>query len=261
MGRLEGKVALITGAGGGVGRACMALFAREGAKVAGVGRTRSSLDAALEDVSAAGGIGMVHVADLSEDGAAQTAVKAAIARYGRLDIVIHAAAVGYSWQAKSPGTMGPIHETGLAQWREVMALNLDAAFLVAKAALEPMRAQRSGSIVYVGSAAAQGGVPDAHAYAVSKAGVHNLVKQLAVTYVQDGIRTNGISAGPIDTPMTSEAMGGLFDDPATARMFSPMARPSTSMEMALACLHLASDEASYTNGAILDVDGGLAARL
>lgn len=261
MGRLDGKVALITGAGGGVGRACMQLFAEEGARVTGVGRTRASLDASLAAATAAGGMGTVHVADLSEEGAAERAVKATLDAHGALDIVVHTAAIGYSWQARSPGTMGPLHDTGLAQWREVMAINLDAAFLVAKAALGPMRAQKRGSIVFVGSSAAHGGVPDAHAYAVSKAGVHNLVKQMAITYVDDGVRTNCVSSGPIDTEMTAEALRGLFADPATSKALSPMARVASPREIALACLHLASDEASYTNGAILPVDGGLVARL
>lgn len=258
MARLDGKVAMITGAGSGLGRACMELFAREGAKVVGVGRTQASLD---ETVAGLEGEGIAVVADLSQDGAADQAVAAALAEYGKLDILVHSAAVGYSWEAVSPGTMGPMAETRLDKWREVMGLNLDAAFMIAAAAVRQMRQQGGGSIVMVGSAAALGGVPDAHAYAVAKAGVHNLVKHMAVTHVQDGIRTNCLSAGPIDTPMTAEALKPLFDDPATSQMLSPMARVGTPLEMAYGCLYLASDEASYTNGAILNVDGGLTARL
>ena len=258
MARLDGKVAMITGAGSGLGRACMELFSREGAKVVGVGRTGSSLGEAVSSLS---GEGLAVVVDLAQDGAAEHAVASAVAEYGRLDILIHCAAVGYSWEATSPGSMGPMAETIPDKWREVMGLNLDAAFMMARAAVRRMREHGGGSIVMVGSAAALGGVPDAHAYAVAKAGVHNLVKHMAISYVHDGIRTNCLSAGPIDTPMTAELLQPLFDDPATSEMLSPMARAGTPMEMAYGCLYLASDEASYTNGAILTVDGGLTARL
>lgn len=260
MGRVDGKVAMITGAGGGLGKACMELFAREGARVAGIGRTQSSLDEAVAAVEAQGGHAIAIAADLSDPQAAARAVAETVNHFGRLDILIHTAAVGYSWEEKSPGSMRAVDAIPADKWREVMGLNLDAAFLIAQAAIPQMQKQGGGSIVMVGSAAALRGVPDAHAYAVAKAGVHNLAKQLAVTYVKDGIRTNCLSAGPIDTPMTAN-LKELFANPATAQMLSPMGRVGTPMEMAHGCLYLASDEASYTNGAILEIDGGLAARL
>lgn len=260
MGRVSGKVAMITGAGGGLGKACMELFAREGASVVGVGRTQSSLDDAVSAVKAQGGKAAVVAADLSDVADAARAVSETVDRFGQLDILIHSAAVGYSWEEKSPGSMRAVDAIPPDKWREVMGLNLDAAFLVAQAAIGQMQKQGGGSIVFVGSAAALRGVPDAHAYAVAKAGVHNLTKQLAVTYVKDNIRTNCLSAGPIDTPMTAN-LKELFANPATATMLSPMGRVGTPMEMAHGCLYLASDEASYTNGTILEIDGGLAARL
>lgn len=260
MGRVSGKVAMITGAGGGLGKACMELFAAEGASVAGVGRTRETLDEAVAAAKSKGAEAIAIAADLADADAAGRAVAETVERFGRLDILVHAAAVGYSWEEKSPGTMRAIDQTPPDKWREVMGLNLDAAYLIARAAIPQMQRQGGGSIVFVGSAAALRGVPDAHAYAVAKAGVHNLVKAMAVTYVKDGIRTNCLSAGPIDTPMTAN-LKELFSNPDTAQMLSPMGRVGTPMEMAHGCLYLASDEASYTNGAILDVDGGLAARL
>lgn len=260
MGRVSGKIALITGAGSGVGKACMELFAKEGATVIGVGRTQASLDETLAAVRAGGGEGMVFAADLAKEDTAEQAVAAALAEYGRIDILVHAAAVGYNWEEKSPGTMGTIDAVAPDKWREVLRLNLDASYMVAKAVLPTMRKQRRGSILFVGSAAGEAGITEAHAYAVSKAGVHNLTRSLAVTYIKEGIRTNCLAPGPIDTPM-SAALEPLFENPQTATLFTPMARPGTPLEMAYACLYLSSDEASYTNGAILMVDGGQSAML
>ena len=260
MGRVAGKVAVITGAGSGVGRSCMTLFSREGAVVSGIGRTRSSLDETLKLVRAAGGDGMVVVADLANDKGAETAVAETVEKYGRVDILVHAAGVGYSWEEKSPGSMKVVHETTPAKWREVINLDLDAAFLAARAVLPHMLAQKSGSIVLVGSTGGMRGMSDAHTYSAAKGGVLNLVRSLAVTYAKDGIRTNSLSPGPIDTPMIESIMG-LFKDDATRFMLSPMGRAGTPEEMANGCLFLASDEASYCNGAILSMDGGLAARL
>src|SRR6202051_1531208 len=116
MDRLKGKVALITGAGTGVGRASMKLFAAEGAKVVGVSRTKSNLDESLMQVEAAGGEGHVVAADLSKPDGAEKAMAEALKTYGRVDILVNSAGVGYSWLDKSPGSMGP--EVGRAACRE-----------------------------------------------------------------------------------------------------------------------------------------------
>jgi NAD(P)-dependent dehydrogenase (short-subunit alcohol dehydrogenase family) len=260
MGRVQGKIAIITGAGSGVGRACMRLFAREGATIVGVGRTQASLDETLTSVRAEGGDGIVVRADLTHDDGGDKVVAETLDRYGRVDILVHAAGVGYSWQEKSPGSMNAVDETTPGKWREVIGLDLDAAYLIARAVIPPMRAQGRGSIVMVTSAAAERGMTDAHAYASAKAGVNNLVRSMAMTYVKDGIRANCLAPGPINTPMIASIMG-LFDDPATATLISPMGRAGTPEEMANGCLFLASDEASFCTGAILAMDGGISARL
>ena len=253
--RLTGKVALITGAGSGVGRAALALFAREGAQVVGVGRTAASL---AESASAAGAVSTI-VGDLAVDGVADRAVAETVARHGRLDIVVHAAGVGYSWTERSPGSMDAVDTTTLEKWREVIGINLDAGYLVARAAVIQMGRQGNGSIVNVASISGQLGLPNAHAYTAAKAGLINLTRSLCVAYAKDGIRANCVAPGFIATPMVAAVLS-LFDDPATAAAITPMCRPGTPEEIAEACLFLASDAASYCNGTVLVVDGGTSAR-
>jgi NAD(P)-dependent dehydrogenase (short-subunit alcohol dehydrogenase family) len=256
MARLAGKVALITGAGTGVGRAAMALFAAEGARVLGVGRTEATL---AEAAAAAGSSSAIFVGDLAEDGVADAAVADAVARFGGLDIVVHAAGVGYSWAEKSPGSMDSVDTTTLAKWREVTAINLDAGFLVARAAVAHMRGHGGGSIVNVASISGFLGLPAAHAYTAAKAGLINLTRLLCVSYAGDGIRANCVAPGFIATPMVASVLN-LFDDPAVADAITPMRRPGTPLEIAEACLFLASDAASYCNGSVLVADGGTSAR-
>ena len=256
MGRLDGKVALITGAGTGVGKAALALFAAEGAQVVGVGRTFETL---VEAQTAAGPAASIFVGDLALDGVAEAAVAEAVARHGRLDIVVHAAGVGYSWAEKSPGSMDAVDATSLAKWREVIGINLDAGFLVSRAAVAQMRTQGGGSIVHVSSISGLLGLASAHAYTAAKAGLINLTRSLCVAYAKDGIRANCVAPGFIATPMVASVLD-LFDDPATAEAITPMRRPGSPMEIAQACLFLASDASSYCNGSVLVADGGTSAR-
>ena len=257
--RVKDKIAVITGAGTGIGRACMLLFAREGATVIGVSRTQKNLDEALAEVHAIGGRGMVLAKDLSQPAAADEIVAATLAAYGRLDILVHSASVGWSWNEKSPGSMHPLDDTTPEKWREVIGLNLDACAFIDRACLRQMLKQGRGSIVNVASISGLFGMPTAHTYCAAKGGVINLTRALATTYAKDGVRTNCVCPGYTDTPMIASVMN-VFDDPAVAAQLTPMARAGTPEEMANGCLFLASDEASYCNGTILVIDGGTAAR-
>lgn len=259
MGRVQDKVAIITGAGTGVGRACMELFAAEGAKVVGVSRTQSNLENVLASVREKGGDGRIVSADLSVDENAGQVVKETLDAYGRIDMLIHAAGVGYSWEAKSPGSMADVVNAPPEKWREVMRINLDAYYLMCKAVIPVMQKQGAGSIVGVASISGFQGLPAAHAYTAAKAGVINLTRSLAVTYAGDNLRANCIAPGFIDTPMVASELG-VFSDPQVAEQITPMKRPGTPLEMAYACLYLASDEASYCNGSVLVIDGGTTAR-
>lgn len=259
MGRVEGKVAIITGAGSGVGRACMLRFAAEGARVIGVGRTGATLSQTLDEVKAGGHEGLAVPADLSLDESADAVVAAALEAYGRVDILVHAAGVGYSWMDKSPGSMNPIDQTQPDKWREVIRINLDACYLMCRAVIPAMRAAGGGSIVNVASISGFQGLGTAHAYTAAKGGMINLTRSMCVSYAPENIRANCVAPGFIDTPMVSSVLD-IFNDPDVADRITPMRRPGTPDEIANGCLFLASDEASYCNGAVLVIDGGTTAR-
>lgn len=259
MGRVQDKVVFIAGAGTGVGRAAMQVFAREGATVFGVSRTEANLRETVDLVRSAGGQADCHAADLATEAGAEAAFQAALNKHGRVDIVVHAAGVGYSWMEKSPGSMNDIAETSLDKWNEVLNINLTACFLISKLAVRQMKRQGGGSIVHVASISGFQGLPGAHTYCAAKGGMINLTRAMCVAYAGDNIRTNCIAPGFIDTPMVASVLN-IFDDPTVADSLTPMKRPGTPEEMAYGCLYLASDEASYCNGTVLVIDGGTTAR-
>ncbi|MCA3435815.1 MAG: SDR family oxidoreductase [Rhodobacter sp.] len=259
MDRVKGKVALITGAGTGVGRACMELFAREGARVVGVSRTQANLDETLAAVTAAGGEGIVVSADLSVPAGAQKAVDAALATYGRVDILVNSAGVGYNHLSSSPDSMNDIVGTSPEKWHEVMAINLDSGFYMCRLVVPLMQKQGGGSIVNVTSISGLQGLPGAHTYTAAKGAMINLTRSMCVAYAKDNIRANCIAPGFIATRMVADFLP-LFDDEKVADSITPMRRAGTPEEMAYGCLYLASDEAGYCNGTVLVIDGGTTAR-
>ena len=259
MGRMSDKVVIITGAGTGVGQAAMVLFAKEGATVLGVSRTQANLEQTLAQVEQAGGRGSILAADLSSDDACSRVVQTAIARYGRVDCLVHSAGVGYSWAEKSPGTMGDVLNTSPQAWEEVMAINLNACFYMCRHVIPEFIRQGHGTIVNVSSISGYVGLAGAHTYTAAKAGMINLTRSLCVAYAAQGIRANCVAPGFIATPMVASVLN-LFDDPAVADRITPMKRPGTALEMAYGCLYLASDESSYCNGTVLTIDGGTTAR-
>ena len=190
MDRLKGKIALITGAGTGVGRACMKLFSAEGAKVVGVSRTKSNLDETLAQVKAAGGEGRIVPADLSKPDGAEKAVTETVNIFGRIDILVNSAGVGYSWLEKSPGSMSAVDDTTPEKWAEVMALNLDSLFYMCRLVIPQMKKQGGGSIVNVTSISGFQGLPGAHTYTAAKGAAINLTRSLGITYCGDNIRVN-----------------------------------------------------------------------
>jgi NAD(P)-dependent dehydrogenase (short-subunit alcohol dehydrogenase family) len=259
-GRLRDKVAIITGASSGIGRQTMERFGREGAKVVGTARTESKLQEGLDAITAAGGEGIIVPADLEDVTSQDRVVKAALDAYGRVDIVINNAGVGWQYGIDNPGTMAGIHEASLENWRDIIGgVDLEGYFLMIRAALPKMMEQGSGSIVNVASMAGITGLYDAHAYTAAKGALVNLGRSMAITYAKQGVRTNTVCPGFVDTPMIAPVIG-IFDDAATAAALSPMGRPARPEEIANALLFLASDEASYCNGATLVVDGGCTAR-
>ncbi len=258
MGMVEGKIAIVTGASSGIGKACFETLARNGATVVGVSRTLGKLEEALAQVEAAGGSGMVVAGDIGDPATSAEVVRRTLEAYGRVDILVHAAGVGYALSETLPGSMADLENTTDENWREVMRINLDGCFYINRAVLAPMRARKSGAIVNVSSIFGLVGNGDAHTYTAAKAGIVNLTRSLCVAYAKDGLRINCVAPGYVDTPMISSVVH-VFDDEAVARALSPMGRAGTPEEIANCCLFLASDLAGYCNGAILTVDGGTTA--
>lgn len=259
MGRVDNKVAVITGGGSGIGRECMRLFAKEGAKVFAIGRTKSKLDAVVKEVADAGGVAASATADLSKPEDVERAFASLMDTFGRLDVLVNNAGVGYALGIAEPGTMNETTTTAPDQWRKVLGINLDSVFLTCRLAIPQMRKQGGGSIVNVASIYGMRGVPDAHAYTASKGAIINYTRSLAVAYAKEHIRANTVSPGFVDTEMV-EAVMHWFNDPAIAERVSPMCRAGKPSEIANACLFFASDESSYCTGSMLAVDGGSTAR-
>jgi NAD(P)-dependent dehydrogenase (short-subunit alcohol dehydrogenase family) len=259
-GRLQGKVAVITGASSGIGRATFELFGREGATVVGTARREAALQEGLGKVKSDGGDGIVVPADLEDASAADRVAQAAIETYGRIDILVCNAGVGWQYGLDNPGTMAGIHEASLENWRAILGgVDLEGYFLMIHACLPRMIEAGRGAIVNVASMAGITGLYDAHAYTAAKGAIVNLTRSMAISYIKQGIRTNSVSPGFVDTPMIAPVIN-VFDDPAVSASLAPIARPARPEEIAAPIAFLASDEASYVNGANLVVDGGCTAR-
>jgi NAD(P)-dependent dehydrogenase (short-subunit alcohol dehydrogenase family) len=252
MGKLDGKVALISGGARGQGAAEAETFAREGAKVV-FGDVRDAEGRNVEGAIRANGgeASYVHL-DVTSEADWQSAVKAATGRHGRLDILINNAAIVIP--------RVPIEERTAAEWDQVMAVNAKGVFLGTKYAIPAMRQAGGGSIVNISSIAGIGqSLHQEPAYAASKGAIRIFTKVTASQHAKDKIRCNSVHPGPVDTEMFHSA----FRDPeAMERRLQriPLKRMGTVAEVVTAVLYLASDEASYVTGSELVVDGGALAQ-
>jgi glucose 1-dehydrogenase len=253
--RLDGKNALITGAASGIGRASAIRFAEEGANVAVADR---NLAAAEETAAAVRKLGRKATAiqvDVSDP--AQTAAMLAktVADLGGLDVLLAAAGVSHAGYGTGEVKHKFLHEIDFADWRKLMAINLDGCFLTCQAAAKQMIAQgRGGRIIAIASGAAKIPIKGSGEYAVSKAGVWMLMKNMALELGRYDITCNAIGPGVIDTPMTQELQQGKHFD----RMMrqAPLKRIGKPVDVANTALFLASEEGSYFTGSILHPDGG-----
>lgn len=252
--RLKNKVAIVTGAGRGIGQATAELFAREGAKVAIVARTRDEVDRTVATIEAAGGEALAVAADVSDIAAVEKMVGDVVARFGRIDILVNNAGIA---------STTTFVETPFEEWDQVMQVNLYGAVHCAREASKAMvRQGQGGAIVNVSSIHATRGWPGATGYDVAKGGMDQLTRTLAVELAPLGIRVNGVAPGFIETKMAqvdgvSQHKSDWFQATYVGQRKIPMARPADPSEVATAVLYLASDEASYITGQILGVDGGL----
>ncbi|MBV9255172.1 MAG: SDR family oxidoreductase [Actinobacteria bacterium] len=237
MGRLDGRVALVTGGASGIGAACAQRFADEGAE-------------AVVTLDVAGGVD--HTVDVRDEAAVAAAVAAIVEQHGRLDVVLNAAGVVGG---------GPVHLVPVEEWERVLDVNLKGTFIVCKHVLGPMLQQRSGSIVNIASIEGLEGTEGGSAYNASKGGVVMLTKCMAIDYGHAGIRSNCICPGGTDTPMLAsiiepDGMTRYRDKLLEAHKLGRWGRPE---EIAAAAAFLASDDASFVTGHALTVDGGMTA--
>jgi NAD(P)-dependent dehydrogenase (short-subunit alcohol dehydrogenase family) len=251
-GRIEGKVALITGAGSGMGRAAAELFAREGARVVVNDVVDDAGNATVDAVRAAGGDATFVRADTSRAEECDAMVQHAVDTFGGLHVLYNNAGI-------FPADDGGVLDTSESTWERVMDVNLKGVWLGCRAAIPAMQASGGGAIVNVASFVALMGAATAQiAYTASKGGVLSMTREVAVEYARAGIRANALCPGPIATPLLEE----LLSDPerrARRMVHIPMGRLGRAEELAKAALFLASDDSSFMTGAALVVDGGITA--
>lgn len=249
MNEMKGKVALITGAATGIGRAAAELFAREGARLV-LADLNEEQGEGLADQLRAGGSEAVFVkTDVAKAGDCERMVNAAVERFGRLDAAFNNA--GISDGPVPPGTV----DYPLELWDRIIAVNLSGVFYCMRYEIRAMLASGGGSIVNTSSLAGQIAFPGIPGYVAAKHGVVGLTKTVAVEYGSKGIRCNAIGPGFIKTPMTQPVFAAQqFQDMVLAAV--PAGRVAEPAEVAESALWLCSDRASYVNGAFLAVDGG-----
>jgi NAD(P)-dependent dehydrogenase (short-subunit alcohol dehydrogenase family) len=252
MGRLDGKVALITGAASGMGRAAALVFAREGARVVLADVTDEPGESTVEEIGRSGGNAAYVHADVSSEDDAERMIRFARDRFGGLTILYNNAGI-------FPSDDGSVTETPTETWDRVMAINLKGVFLGCKYGIPAMLESGGGSIVNVASFVALMGAATAQvAYTASKGGVLAMTREIAVEFARRGVRANALCPGPIETPLLQE----LMSDPARRErrlVHIPLGRLGLADEIVNAALFLASDESSYMTGAAFVVDGGITA--
>ena len=250
MGRLDGKVCVITGAGGGMGRDATILFTEEGAKVCAAD---VNLAAAQETVAQAGGNAFAHQVDVANEASVTAMMDATVAQYGGIDVLYNNAGI-------SPDDDASVLDTSVEAWDRVQAVNTRGVFLCCKHGIPHLLERGGGSVINVASfVAIVGAATSQISYSASKGAVLSMSRELAVQFARENVRVNALCPGPVETPLLLNIFG---DDPAALerrRTHWPTGRLAKPREIVNGALFLASDESSYVTGSTFLVDGGLTA--
>lgn len=249
--RLKGKVAIITGAGTGIGAATAQRFADEGALVVLCGRRPEPLNEVVKAITEAGGRAEAAPLDVADEAAFTGLIRDTAARHGRLDILVNNAVVTGG---------GLIADTSTEEWRRNFAVTLDGTFFGVRAAMPIMTAQKSGAIVNVASVCGLLGTPGTAGYSAAKAGVINFTRVAALEGARSNVRVNVVAPGAVHTPAFEASVPAGKAREMTAAGI-PLGRVANPLELANAILFLASDESSFVTGTTLVVDGGKSCEL
>jgi NAD(P)-dependent dehydrogenase (short-subunit alcohol dehydrogenase family) len=249
MGRLDGKVCVITGAGGGMGRDAAILFSEEGAQVCAADVNL----AAAEETAATARDAFAHQVDVADEASVEAMMDAAVARFGGIDVLYNNAGI-------SPDDDASILDTSVEAWDRVQAVNTRGVFLCCKHGIPHLQARGGGSVINVASfVAIVGAATSQISYSASKGAVLSMSRELAVQFARENIRVNALCPGPVETPLLLNIFG---DDPAALerrRIHWPTGRLAKPREVVNGALFLASDDSSYVTGSTFLVDGGLTA--
>ena len=245
MANLQGRIALVTGASQGIGRACALELARAGATVALAARNQAKLAEAVAEIEAAGGQAAAFALDVSNEESIKAGAKAVLERFGKVEILVNNAGI------TRDGLMMAMKR---ADWDDVLATNVTGAFLLTQALLRPMLKNRWGRIINISSVVGRTGQAGQVNYAASKAALIGFTRSMAREVASRGITVNAVAPGYIETPMTAE-----LDEKQRVAMMAqiPLGRAGTDAEIAQPVVFLASDAAAYITGHVLDVNGGM----
>ena len=247
LGRLKGKVAIVTGGGTGIGGGISRVFGREGASVLVAEIDPAIGEATVAGIREAGGTALFHRTDVSVDADLAAMIERAVAEFGGLDVLVNNAGVGIG---------KTVEESSLDEWNRIIGINARGTFLAMKYAIPHLRARGGGSIVNIGSMFAMRAAPTYAVYHASKGAIRQMTKSTALAHAAERIRVNVVHPGLIETPASTRDM--TAQDIATANI-GPMGHWGQPEDIAYACVYLASDEARFVTGIDLSVDGGLSA--